>query len=418
MTIATLSVRLTALLVLGTAAAGAQGSGGVNRPAQVNKPYVVLVSFDGMRPEYLRRIDLPNFARVMRRGVTADGMIPTFPTKTFPAHYTVVTGMHAGRHGIVSNNFWDPARKALYRLADTTAVHDGSWYRGEPIWVTAERQGMVAASHFWPGSMAPIRGTRPTITKTYDAGVANAARVDSVLAWLRLPARSRPHMITLYFSAIDAAGHAAGPLSAHVDSVAQVLDAALGRLVEGIDDLPFADRVYLVLVSDHGMMETATRWYAAIDTLIDTTGVRIPDAGPNASLHIEGGLARARVLRDSINRRMKHGRAYLRSEIPARLAYRDPRVGDVLVMMDDHFQIGPANLPPRDGGGQHGWEPTNPAMHAIFIAMGPRIPRGRRIPAFSAVEVYPYLTEILGLVPARGLDGRRGFLAGLIRAAR
>lgn len=406
-----------ALLLL-AASAGAQGTGGVNTPAQQNKPYVILISFDGMRPEYLRRIDLPNFARVMQRGVTAQGMIPTFPSKTFPNHFTIVTGLHAGNHGLVGNNFWDPSRNGLYRMSDTSTVRDPAWYRGEPVWTTAEKQGMVAASYFWPGSEAPIGGALPTITKVYDGRVPNFARVDSVLAWLALPERNRPHLVTTYFSTVDGAGHEHGPLSAQVDTAAWAVDSALGRLLDGVERLPIRDRIYLLLVSDHGMMETSPRWYAALDTLIDMTGVRMADAGPNANLHVEGGAARARVLRDSLDRRMTHGRAYLRAEIPERLHYTDPRVGDIVIMMDDYFQVGRANRPPREGGGAHGWEPTNPNMHAIFLAMGPRIPAGRTIPPFSSVEVYSYITEVLGLRPAARLDGRKGYLAALMRTAR
>jgi predicted AlkP superfamily pyrophosphatase or phosphodiesterase len=412
-----MAFRLVALASLTlSATAFAQGSGGTNAPAQENKPYVVLVSFDGMRPEYLKRIDLPNFTRLRARGVTAEGMIPTFPSKTFPNHYTVVTGLHAGNHGIVSNSFLDPASGQYYRYTDTLTSWDAKFYRGEPVWVTAERQGMVAASFFWPGAMAPIKGVRPTITKPYDNRVANSARVDSVLAWLALPSRIRPHFTALYFSTLDNAGHEHGPLSAQVDTAAWAMDTILGQLMDGIERLPIANRVYLVLTSDHGMLETSPRWYAALDTLIDMTGVRMGDAGPNVHLYVDGGLPRARVLRDSINRRMRHGRAYVRGELPARLVFGDPRIGDLVVLMDDHYQIGRANRPAREGG-NHGWDPTNPLMHAIFIAAGPRIPQGKAIPTFSAVEVYPFMTEVLGLTPAARVDGRKGFLAGLIRRA-
>ena len=410
--------RRVAAACLGIAAvASAQGTNGVNAPAQQNKPYVILISFDGMRPEYLKRIDLPNFARVMRAGVTAQGMIPTFPSKTFPNHYTLVTGLHAGNHGIVSNSFLDPATNRYYRYTDTLTARDASFYRGEPVWVTAERQGMVAASYFWPGSEAAIKGVRPSITKAYDGRVANSTRVDSVLAWLAMPARTRPHFVTLYLSTVDGAGHEHGPLSAQVDTAAWAVDAVLGQLLDGIERLPVRDRVYLLLTSDHGMLETSPRWAVGLDTLIDMTGVRVGDAGPNAHLYVEGGLPRARVLRDSINRRMKHGRAYVRGEVPKRLFYDDPRIGDLVVLMDDHYQIGRASRSAREGG-NHGWDPTNPLMHAIFVVSGPRIPAGKTIPAFSAVEVYPFMTEVLGLRPATPLDGRKGALAALIRAAR
>jgi predicted AlkP superfamily pyrophosphatase or phosphodiesterase len=398
---------------------GAQGSGGVNVPAQQNKPYVILISFDGMKPEYLERIELPNFQRVMRAGVRSTGMIPTFPSKTFPNHYTIVTGWHAGRHGLVGNSFWDPERNAGYRMADSIAVRDSSWYRGEPIWTTAEKQGMVAASFFWPGSEAAIGGARPSLVKAYDGRMPNLARVDSVLGWLQRPATGHPHMITMYFSTVDGAGHEHGPLSPQVDSAAWAVDSALGRLVDGIERLPIKDRVYLVLVSDHGMSETSPRWFAALDTLIDTTGVFAYDAGPNVNLHVRGGAERARVLRDSINRRMRHGRAYLRGDVPARYHYdADPRIGDVVVIMDEHFTIGRSSRPPKEGTATHGWDPALESMHAIFVASGPGIPAGKTIPSFENVDVYPWLTELLALRPASGTDGQRGRLARLIRSAR
>ena len=405
-------------MLLAASALSAQGSGGNNSPAQQRKPYVVLISFDGMKPEYLQRIDLPNFERVMQRGVRSVGMIPTYPSKTFPNHYSIVTGMYAETHGLVGNRFWDPARNEAYAMGDTLDVRDGSWYRGEPIWAAAEKQGMVSASFFWVASEATIGGVWPHLYKKYDSRVPNFTRVDTVLAWLALPARNRPHLITMYFSQTDNAGHEHGPLSPQVDTAAKAVDAALGRLLDGIERMPLKDSLYLVLVSDHGMSETSPRWFAALDTLVDTTGVLLGEMGPLANLYVQGGRARAAVLRDSINRRMKHGRAYLRGELPAHLHYnKDPRIGDMVVVMDDHFQIGFSNRPAREGA-THGWDPTLPNMHAIFVASGPRIPRGKVIPSFENVHVYPWLTEILGLRPAAGIDGVRGRLAEMIRTAR
>lgn len=406
---------LAILLFTVVASLQAQGSGGINAPGQRDKPYVVLISFDGFRPEYLQRLDLPNFERVWRNGVRSTGMHPVFPSKTFPNHYSIVTGMYAEHHGLVANHFRDPARNARYSMYDTLAVWDSSWYRGEPLWVTAEKQGMVAASYFWVASEAAIGGVRPTFWKRYDGRVPNSARVDSVLAWLAFPEERRPHMITMYFSDTDAAGHTHGPLSPQLDSAAARVDSALGRLLDGIDRLPIRDRVYFVLVSDHGMSEASPRWYAALDTLIDLTGVIVADAGPNANLHVEGGRARAAVLRDSINRRMRHGRAFLREETPDHLHYRaDPRIGDVIVVMEDHYQIGRVDRPPLEGTATHGWDPTLRNMHALFVVMGPGIPRGKTILGFENVDIYPFITELLGLRPASDIDGRRGRLRQMI----
>lgn len=388
-----------------------------NTAASQAKPYVILISFDGFKPEYLQRIDLPNFERVTRAGVRSVGMIPTYPSKTFPNHFSIVTGMYAESHGVVGNRFWDPDRRAAYSMNDTIAVRDGSWYRGEPIWVTAEKQGMVSASYFWVASESEIGGVRPSLYKVYDGKVSNERRVDSVLAWLAFPPERRPHMITMYFSNTDNAGHDYGPLSPQVDSAAKRLDAALGRLLDGVARLPdVKDRVYLMLVSDHGMSETSPRWFAGLDTIIDTVGVRFGESGaaPLVNLSVMGGAERARALRDSINRRMRHGRAYLRADVPAYLHYnKDPRIGDIVVTMDDHFQVGLTSRPPREGG-NHGWDPTLPAMHALFVASGPGIPAGKVIPSFDNVDVYPYICELLGLKPAGGLDGKPGRLKKLI----
>lgn len=405
------------LLATAVASLDAQGTGGINAPSQRGKPYVVLISFDGFRPEYLQRLNLPNFERVWRDGVRSTGMYPVFPSKTFPNHYSIVTGLYAEHHGLVANSFNDPQRGARYSMYDTLTVRDGSWYRGEPLWVTAEKQGMVSASYFWVASEAAIGGAKPTFWKPYNGRVPNFARVDSVLSWLALPEDRRPHLVTMYFSDADDAGHRHGPLSPQLDSAAARLDSALGRLLDGVARLPVRERVYFVLVSDHGMSEVSPRWYAALDTLIDLAGVTIADAGPNANLHVAGG--RARALRDSINRRMRHGRAYLRDEIPGHLHYRaDPRIGDLVVIMEDHYQIGRADRLPVEGTASHGWDPTIPNMRALFIVKGPGIPRGKVIGGFENVDIYPFITEILGLRPAANLDGTSRRLLRLINRAR
>ncbi|HEX7240504.1 MAG TPA: ectonucleotide pyrophosphatase/phosphodiesterase [Longimicrobiaceae bacterium] len=418
---------LAALLLLlggcapaGTPATGApalltRGSGGVNRPEVRGRPHLVLVSFDGFRHDYLDRYPSPAFARVARGGVRAEGLVSVFPSKTFPNHYSVVTGAYAEQHGIVANSFWDPARGESYSLSNRRAVQDSSWYRAEPLWVTAEKAGMVASAFFWPGSEAAIGGVRPTFWKEYSDSMPITARVDTVLHWLRLPEERRPHVVTLYMSDVDNAGHAHGPDAPQTAAAVRTVDAALGRLLDGIQALPVRDRVYLVLVSDHGMATYTPQTAVALETLIDTVGVRMADGGPNANLHVSGGPERARVLRDSINRRLRNGRAYLRAELPERFHYRaDPRAGDVVVVMDEHWQISRAARMPRSPGGTHGWDPELPSMHGIFLAMGPGIPAGTRVPAFRNVEIYPFMAEVLGLRPAAGIAGRPGWLRGVI----
>jgi predicted AlkP superfamily pyrophosphatase or phosphodiesterase len=396
------------------------GSGGVNAPAHRASPSVVLISADGFRADYFDRPDLPNAKRVLQRGARARALIPVFPTLTFPNHYSLVTGLWPEHHGIVANTFLDPARNEIYSLHNVTAVTDGSWYTGEPIWVTAERQGMVAACYFWPGSEAAIRGVRPTIWTTYDGSVSNDARVDTVLEWLRLPDDRRPRLLTLYMSDVDSASHRHEQGHDNIQAAIRAVDRALGRLLDGIEGLPAKEHIVLVLTSDHGMADTSLDRIVAIDDLVDMNGVRLLEDGPLGNVHVAGTPARAREVRDTLNRGLgRRGRAYLRHDVPARLHYRaSPRIGDVVIVMNEGYAIETRqrrSLRKRtEPFGAHGWDPALASMHAVFAVAGPGVREGVTVPAVDNVDVYPFLTELLGLEPAKPIDGRAGRIWGLV----
>lgn len=402
------------------------GSGGTNRPEQRDKPYVILVSLDGFKAEYLDRFELPNLRRVMQRGTRAKAMVPVFPSLTFPNHYSLVTGLHPGRHGIVNNRFYDPELKRTYAYTDPKAVVDPIWYRGEPIWVSAEKQGMVSACFFWPGSEAPVQGVRPTIWNKYDGSIPNEARVATVLDWLQMPEERRPHIITLYFSELDSASHDTQLEDDEIERAARSLDGAIGRLVDGIDALPIRDRIYLVITSDHGMANTSAAQTVRLDSILDPgeyADITASFGGPVASLHVKGGLPRARQLVERINAKLARGRAYLRTEMPARFEYhRDPRAGDIVIVMDASWLM-VTSRPSSSGAkeeraehwGQHGWDNTYPSMRAAFLVMGPDIRPGALVGEVNNVDVYPFLTELLGIAPASDLDGRAGVIGALVR---
>jgi predicted AlkP superfamily pyrophosphatase or phosphodiesterase len=395
--------------------ASRQGSGGINLPQHQNAPHVVLISLDGVRADYLDSDEAQNLRRIAWDGVRAAALVPVFPTMTFPNHISLVTGLHPDRHGIVGNSFYDPDLGRAYTMSDQTETRDGSWYRGEPIWVTAERQGMVSACFFWPSSDAPIGGVRPTHWSPYDGKVPNQDRVDTVLEWLRRPADSRPHLITLYMSDVDSASHRFGLGSPEVWAALGRVDRAIGRLLDGVAAIPRHD-VYVVVTSDHGMADV--RGNEPLDALIDLTAVRIGTTGPVANLHVTGGIARARVVRDALNRGLKHGRAFLRADVPARLRHSaNPRIGDVVVIMDEGYLTSPTAKPPdpsRPLSGTHGWDPALPSMHAIFLVSGPGVRRAGTIPAVRTVDVYPFLTELLRLRAASGIDGRASAIASVV----
>ncbi len=415
-----LCVWLVAVSALAASAVRVQpGSGGVNHASHRGKASLVLISLDGFRADYLDRPDLPNVRRVLQRGARARSLVSVFPTLTFPNHYSLVTGLRPDRHGLVSNIFFDPIRRQTYSFRDPGTVSDGSWYRGEPIWVSAERQGMVAACYFWPGSEAAIGGIRPTLWTKYEGAVPNHVRVDTILEWLRLPDDRRPHVLTLYMSDIDGASHQNELGSRNIDAAIRAVDSSLGRLLDGIETLPVRDRLFVVLSSDHGMTNTSLAQIVAIDGLIDMTGILMAEGGPVGNLHVTGGTRRADEIRDALNRRLTHGRAYLRTEVPERLHYRaDPRIGEVVVIMDEGYMIETAERRARrtrpEPFGMHGWDPALSSMQAMFAVMGPGVRAGITVPAVENVDVYPFLTEVLGLTPATQLDGRPGHIRDLV----
>jgi len=408
------------VLLLALTATDACGSlplvreGRTNAPG-VDAPYVVLLSMDGFRSDYLDRYPTPALLRLAAEGVRADRMIPVLPSKTFPTHYTVATGMYAEHHGLVGNRYWAPDKGALYDMNDRDIVEDGSWYRGEPIWVTAERQGMLSASYYFVGSEADVGGVRPTHWHRFDGSVPNQARVDGVLAWLALPPDQRPHLLALYFSDLDDAGHEYGPDSPQVEAAVWTVDSALDRLMSGIDALPHGDRVYVVVVSDHGMMRAPAARAQPVDMSL-FPGVRIVEGGPYASLVVvEGGPARSRAVRDSLRALLPEARVWLREEVPERFHYSsDPRIGDIVILADPGATVVPATRVPSWDTFTHGWDNAIPEMGAIFLARGPGIPAGQRIEPFESVHVYPFLAHLLGLTPNPGIDGRLDVLAPVL----
>ena len=274
------------------------GSGGINHPSVVDRPYVVLVSFDGVRPDYLDRFDTPHFDRLARTGVVSDSLIPVFPSLTFPSHYTIATGLYPEHHGIVGNRFYDPRRDAEFDYRDQNDAQDGSWWDGEPIWLTAERQGMVAATLFFPGTEAAIGGIHPTHWRPYDGSMSNADRVAQVVSWLRTVPPERPHLVVAYFSLVDSAGHRHGPDSPAIGDAVRSADRLLGRLVDGVEQLEFGTQVYVVVVSDHGMAAIDSDRQIVLPEVVDLRGVRAIPTGPGMSLYVDGDEAKARALRD------------------------------------------------------------------------------------------------------------------------
>ncbi len=406
------------ILILSTVACAAQSLAPVievpnppNAAAQRSKPYVVLVSLDGFRYDYTERYGAKNLLDMAFRGVSApNGMVPSYPSVTFPNHWTIVTGLYPEHHGIVANSFYDPERKEKYSYTDPKTNGDGSWYGGTPLWVLAEQQGMRSACLFWPGSEAEIQGKRPSYYLHYDDKFPDEQRVEQILAWLKLPVGERPHFITLYYSNVDHAGHEFGPDAPETGEAVRHVDEMIGKLYDGIARLGLT--VDLIVVADHGMETTQGGWIA-LDKWADLS--QFETSGPLLYAISEADAEKAY---NSLLGASDSFEVYRRAKMPENLHFdSNPREGDPIVVPTGPFNIVahvPGNLmmPAR---GAHGYDPdTIPSMKAIFYAAGPDIRAGLTVAPFENIHLYPLIAKILGL-QIGPVDGQLRVLQGVLR---
>jgi len=397
-------------LLFGQGALQPEGAVRRNAPEHLDKPYVVLVSLDGFRWDYVQRFQPPNLARFIREGVAAEALLPCFPTKTFPNHYSIATGCYPEHHGLVGNSFYDPEMDAVYKISDRSKVEDGSWYGGTPLWVLAARHGMVSASFFFVGSEADVQGRRPGYYYRYDGGIPNAYRVEQILRWLKLPPETRPHLITSYFSDMDDVGHRTGP---HDDAALReklfALDATLGRLIEGIDSTGLP--VNLLFVSDHGMAGVHVDSLLPLEAIRDDERYRTVNNGSMAFLYLRPGTDADAVLQE-LQSKARGWRVWKTAECPLFPGDRsNPRLGQLVVVAEQGHYFLPARLIAlrRKAGrpviGEHGFDPALRDMHGIFYARGPAFKKGSALPPFRNVHVYPLVAHILGLPLPEDIDG-------------
>jgi predicted AlkP superfamily pyrophosphatase or phosphodiesterase len=358
---------------------------------------VVLISLDGFRPDYLERHSPPTLLRLAREGVLAEAMIPVFPTLTFPNHYSIVTGLHPESHGVVGNTMYDPVFDATFTLRNEGPRED-RWWGGEPIWATAEKQGLRSAAFFWPATEAEIAGVRPTRWMRYDGSVPYETRVDSVLAWLSLPDGERPRMVTLYFDEPDHTAHEDGPFAPTVRGAVLRADSALARLVAGLEARGLYDAVNLIVVSDHGMVEVSAERIAPIADVIDPELVHAVTTGAVFTGWSRSGDNAGLVA--ALNR-LPNVQAWLREDVPERLRFRNHRrIPPVVAIADEGWMIVRTRESRMTARGMHGFDNALPSMRAFFLARGPAFRDGVRIPEFNNVDVYPLMARVLGIAPA------------------
>jgi len=377
---------------------------------------VVLISIDGFRHDYVEKHDAKNINAIAESGVRAEGLIPVYPSKTFPNHLSIVTGQYPSQHGIVDNNFFDKERQQRYSMGD--GVEDSSWLTTLPIWNLAEFQGVKAATFFWPESEARINGRTPSYYYHYNTPTPNRQRVNQIIDWLKLPEAVRPRIVTGYFSVVDSMGHRFGPDAHQVKGAVQHVDELIGELWHRLNtevDMP----VNLILVSDHGMASIKA------DQMIETQSLPIDEslfetvnsqtrfmiyAKPDTTeQHIE-------QLRRKLEQ-MPQKRFYLESEqsLAALAVTEGPRRPDIVLATKAPATF--TDRPPekRFDGGTHGFH-SNRDMDGIFITAGPGINASATLERFSNIHIYPFMAELLGLELMTPIDGDSAVLAPLIKS--
>lgn len=392
----------------------------VNSTESIQKPYVVLISLDGFRWDYVDRFDPPFLKKFIQNGVKANSLVPSFPSKTFPNHYTIATGMYPDKHGLVGNTFYSHQKDETYRIGNRELVEDGSFYKGTPLWVLAARSGMLSASYFFVGSEANVQGIWPTYYKKYDASIKNEDRVSEVLQWLSLPETKRPHLITMYFSDMDDTGHRFGPnADLALKSALMKLDTNLQSLYEGLQasGLP----VNVIIVSDHGMAEVPKERYIPIDPLKNESLYAIVDNGAIINVHLKKNSDEELVLRH-LKELEDHFEVYKTSEAPG-FEYdpKNPDWGEIQVLPDFGYYFASQDKIDRvvskskNPFGVHGYDPKHKEMHGIFYANGPSFRSGIEIASFKNIHIYPLVCEILGLDVPKNIDGKLQVLKETLR---
>jgi predicted AlkP superfamily pyrophosphatase or phosphodiesterase len=403
---------LAAIGVAGCAATPPPASATQEAAAEQKPPVTILVSIDGFRADYLDRGVTPRLNALAAGGVSA-AMQPSFPSKTFPNHWAIVTGDYPDHSGIVANKMEDPERPGQ---TFTMATDDPFWWNtASPIWVDAEQAGIRTATMFWPGANVAwggtrasewpnviSGGTRPEDWQQFNQAVTGEQRVNAVLDWLRRPAAVRPKFVTLYFDTVDTAGHQYGPDDARTTQAVADIDGKIGMLVDGLKAL--RQPANLVIVADHGMGPISSDRVVTLDSIVPAADIRVVESGPYASF--EAAPGREAEVAKLVPGKHGHATCWRKQDIPARFHYgSNRRIPPYFCLADIGWQVLPTKPDKAETGGNHGYDNLAPEMQALFVANGPAFVPGKRLAPFINVDVEPLLRDLIGLPPKTGIDG-------------
>jgi len=383
-----------------------------------DSPTVILISVDGLRASYLNEEDSPNILELAHNGVIAEYIEPVFPSKTFPNHYSIITGLYPASHGIVSNSIYDP-EIGLFRLSDREMIAKSEWWGGEPLWITVQKQGRTSATYFWPGSDTDsIQGMQPTYRMEYDHDLPHTVRIDSVMAAVtRTP---RPALITTYFSTVDTQGHIVGPYAEETRAALKDVDNHIGNLVARLKEEGVFENINLVILGDHGMAATSKDRVEFVDEYINTDDVyRVGGFDALGFLNLKDASQKDSLL-NRLNQ-MEHVQWYASEDLPAKWHYSgNDRIADIIGLAQEGWQMSTKALYDRNpdyySGGTHGFDPSLESMHAAFVAHGPQFIENSTVDGFSMIHIYELLCAALNLQPAQN-DGDLEEVKHLLRTS-
>lgn len=381
----------------------------INSAEAISKPYVILISTDGFRYDYAKKYNAENLLKYSKHGVQAKAMIPSYPSITFPNHWSLITGLYPSHHGLIDNYFYDYNRKEKYAMSKRENAEDGTWYGGIPLWALAEKQGMISASLQWVGSASDAGGSRPTYYYHYHEKFTPAEKVDKVINWLKLPEDQRPHFISLYFPEVDGAGHHFGPESKETESAVHLIDDAIGNLVQKVNSLGLKN-VNFVFVSDHGMIQVDGGNPLEIPQMVmDNSRFDYYNSQTLLRVYVKNPKEIRSVFRELNNKKTDDYAVYLDKKMPKYLhfATRDDqynRIGQILLIPKAPKIF--LEKGQKTSSGKHGYDPKLvPEMKSTFFAWGPAFKSNLIINEFENVNIYPLVAKILDLKINQKIDG-------------
>jgi predicted AlkP superfamily pyrophosphatase or phosphodiesterase len=408
---------------------------GCLHPAQPTQPApVILISMDGFRWDYttLHPDETPHIRQLARDGVTARGLVPVFPSNTFPNHYAIATGLYPSHSGMVNNHMFDRTLGEFFHYNRPASSHDNRWWGGEPIWITAVKQGRPSACSFWPGSEAEIKGVHATFWKPYNYAIPFAERLNELVRWLKLPPEQRPVVVTFYLEETNSTGHNFGPDSPELAATLKLMDGRIGEMMTRLGAEGVAAN--FVLVSDHGMTTCGPDRILVLDDYLDLKTVQVDFDETVCGLRPAPGHGVDEIVAALSS--VPHARVYRAENLPERLHVdpSNPRVPPIWVLPDEGWQmlrraayerysrtLAPGTTTPDKAQwaflkGQHGYDPADESMHGIFIASGPAFQRGVILPEVANIHVYNLLCAVAGLKPAPN-DGDDRLVKAALRKA-